>query len=179
MPYLQCPNCGLTTYSPPTHTGSMSCPNCCAQLSDDARLFHDYEAAEPGIVKRRLSPDVTAPARARRAAGELRSAVPNGRFDDVELMISELVTNAVRHGHHGGGRSVLLVISVQPSRVRVSVSDDGDGFAPPAPEPSGDEDPHGRGLLIVDRLSDRWGVETETPTTVWFEVDLDGRAADP
>ena len=52
--------------------------------------------------------------------------------------------------------------------MRLAVSDSGAGFSaprPPAPDGTG-----GRGLLAVDRLARRWGVEREPPATVWVEV---------
>lgn len=169
MPYLRCPNCGVTAYSAPSYAGVATCPDCCALLHEDARLYHDVTADRPGTLSRELSADVTAPARARRAAGELRAAIGIDRFPDLELMISELVTNAVQHGRHSGDHSIGLVIEVGRDEVRVTVGDHGDGFErPPAPE---NGQPRGRGLMIVDRLASRWGIEPRSPTTVWFELD--------
>lgn len=87
--------------------------------------------------------------------------------EDAVLMISELVTNAVRHT-----RALLLVlITVHGHMLRVDVSDDNPAL-PVAPSPE-HYATNGRGLRIVDTLADRWGI---TPTadgkTVWFEIDV-------
>ena len=85
----------------------------------------------------------------------------------VELMVSELATNCVRHTD----ASFELAISQDPAEIRVEVSDTGLG-APKvgSPEPS---DLSGRGLPLVDMMSDRWGIEAASPgagKTVWFTV---------
>ena len=67
-------------------------------------------------------------------------------------------------------------MSVDGDRARAEVTDDGPGFridSPPRPRGHA-----GWGLLLVDTLSDRWGVKTNSSTTVWFELRLrppDGR----
>jgi|SRR5947209_18275715 len=170
MPYLRCPNCGLTVYSASSYAADPSCPECCSRLNGGERLFHDANADHLGTLTRHLFPDVTAPARARRALSELRGPLGNGRYPDIELMLSELISNALRHGQHGGGLSIRLQIDALPALVRVTVGDDGLGFEPPALV-ANVEGADGRGLLIVDRLSDRWGVDAQAPTSVWFEVD--------
>lgn len=87
----------------------------------------------------------------------------------IELLSSELLTNAVLHG--AGGGAVALAVRVTTVSVRVSVSDGG-GREPVVvhSEPS---DLHGRGMAIVEAMSQRWGVEihAEGGKTVWFELD--------
>ena len=170
MPYLRCPNCGLTAYSPPAHVAMTTCSECCATLHADARLFQDLDAEIPESFSRRLSPDVTAPANARRAVRELRATIGEPQLPDVELMVSELVTNAIEHGTPDGQCPLLLEVDAGPRGVRVRVSDQGDSFEPHVPEPGADTH-RGRGLLIVDQLSDRWGVFNGSGATVWFELD--------
>ncbi|WP_344914267.1 ATP-binding protein [Streptosporangium oxazolinicum] len=78
--------------------------------------------------------------------------------DDCVLIISELVTNAVRHtasGHPNG--TVILMISDAGPMVRVEVIDAGAPTVPMPRQPSEDAD-SGRGLFLVDRLSVMWGV---------------------
>ena len=87
--------------------------------------------------------------------------------DDLEtlrLLVSEVVTNAVRHG------STTQPVELNAhwnSEVRIEVSDHGDGFTP-QPRVSRLAEPGGFGLYLVGRLADRWGVETKGGTTVWF-----------
>ncbi len=84
----------------------------------------------------------------------------------VELMVSELATNVVRHGQ----TSFSLMIEHTADAIRVEVSDHGGGT--PAMRFPGPDEPTGRGLQIVDMLAERWGVERETAAgkTVWFTV---------
>jgi anti-sigma regulatory factor (Ser/Thr protein kinase) len=86
--------------------------------------------------------------------------------DDVELMTSELLTNAVRYGE---GDKAQVHVTTTPTALRVEVRDDGRGTLPDSPE-SDPFDERGRGLLIVAALSARWGLDRdETGTTAWFE----------
>ena len=84
------------------------------------------------------------------------------------LLVSELVTNAVLHA---AGRPVLDV-AVEPERLRISVADTGRG----TPQVQTDNpllSDHGRGMLLVDTLSSRWGSEARQPwgKCVWFELE--------
>lgn len=103
-----------------------------------------------------------------RARTELCEAMaPNletGELDTLRLLISELVTNAVRHGD--GSRPV-EVHAHWNAEVRIEVCDHGNGFTP-EPRAAPLDEPGGFGLYLVGRLADRWGVETEDGTTVWF-----------
>ena len=78
--------------------------------------------------------------------------------------MSEVVTNAVRHGD---GAEPLELHATWNAEVRIEVSDHGDGFTP-APRIGALDEPGGFGLFLVGRLADRWGVETDDGTTVWF-----------
>jgi serine/threonine-protein kinase RsbW len=110
--------------------------------------------------------DVLSVAAARRFAAECLGDVPPEVFDAVQLMVSELATNSVRHAKTG----FRLAITRAPESVRVEVADLGGGVPEvrfPAPT-----DPTGRGLAIVEMFSDEWGVEYAAPTdkTVWFTL---------
>ena len=114
---------------------------------------------EPILTSRseavRLRPEAAAPGQARRF---VRSLVCEGR-DVVELLVSELVTNAVQHAHGQIGVSVCVV----GDRSRVEVSD----MSPTVPGPG----TCGRGLRLVGLLADRWGVDRRSQgKAVWFEV---------
>ena len=94
--------------------------------------------------------------------------VPADATETALLLVSELVTNAVVHAD---GRPV-LDIAVARHRLRISVSDTGRG----TPEVQTDNpllSDHGRGMLLVDTLSSRWGSEPTEPggKCVWFELD--------
>lgn len=106
-------------------------------------------------------------ARARAGMRPMREALGD-RYQDAVLLVSELITNAVRHGT---GATVSITARVRGGAVRVEVIDGGDGFAPPGELPDANS-PTGRGLQIVDSLSDAWGVYEGNSTHVWFEIDL-------
>jgi anti-sigma regulatory factor (Ser/Thr protein kinase) len=116
-----------------------------------------------------LAPDPASVAEARAKVLEVLSPqLDKARVDTVKLLISELVTNAVRHG--GSGGDPVELHARWNSQVRVEVVDHGHGFVP-APRSGGDDEPGGYGLFLVGSLADRWGVETAGHTTVWFELE--------
>ena len=125
-------------------------------------------------IERQLSVTPEAAAEARHALAGI--SLSDGRERDVRLLVSELVTNAVRHANLTPGDVILLVIDVQDRRLRVEVHDPGGGFVPraPAPDPAR---PSGWGLYLVAELADRWGVDSDERTLVWFELDRRAAAA--
>jgi anti-sigma regulatory factor (Ser/Thr protein kinase) len=90
----------------------------------------------------------------------------------AELLVSELVTNAVRHGASDRHESILVRARRTDGSVRVEVCDEGEGFEGAVKSP-GDSEPGGRGLLLVDTLASSWGVERGEPNCVWFEAGSD------
>jgi anti-sigma regulatory factor (Ser/Thr protein kinase) len=98
---------------------------------------------------------------------------PNVLFD-MRLLVSELVTNCVKHAQVGPEDSIALAIEIGDETVRVSVRDSGPGFEPPAAPPSeaDAEAGGGWGLFLVEQLSKDWGVERRQGATVWFELAL-------
>jgi anti-sigma regulatory factor (Ser/Thr protein kinase) len=90
------------------------------------------------------------------------------QLDNLRLLVSEVVSNSVRHGDGAG--PIDLRITIERSGVRVEVEDPGPGFRPP-PEIGPVEGNEGWGLLLVERLADRWGVVASGSTLVWFELD--------
>jgi len=108
---------------------------------------------------------------ARRAISAGNGWLADDMRGEVLLLVTELVTNAVRHGHAGSPRAVQVTVHGSPERVRVEVIDAGAGFDPVRPRP-GDED-GGWGLYLVERVADRWGVTPAAPgCCVWFELEL-------
>lgn len=127
--------------------------------------------AAPGATAQRMSAwyeaELTVPAAARRFA-ETAADLLNCHIehDDLRLLVSELVTNAVELGE---GRIELALSPCDDGGVRVEVRDEGYG-APEIRDP-GPDDLNGRGLRIVDRVSRRWGVDQFLPgKIVWFEL---------
>ncbi len=111
---------------------------------------------------------------ARRFVREVAGDLPPKLLHDVLLLTNELVTNAVRHAGHAAEEPIEVEISVDDRSIRVTVGDGGPGFDAGRPRQRTDEG--GWGLLLVETLSTRWGVETrDTGTDVWFQVDREAR----
>ena len=117
-----------------------------------------------------LPADRTAPARARRFVSQaLRQWGHDDAAGDVALLVSELVTNAVLHARS----AARLTVELDGLTLRVAVFDASSSrprlrhYTPDAVT--------GRGLLLVDRIADRWGVtEADGGKEVWFELALTG-----
>ena len=115
----------------------------------------------------------------RTAACEARHAVASRGLVDAEreptllLLVSELVSNSVRHAGMSAGERIRLRARVDATCAYVEVCDAGRSGQLPqkrAPQPDVLE-PGGLGLLLVDEMADRWGVRRqEDQTCVWFEL---------
>jgi two-component sensor histidine kinase len=112
------------------------------------------------VARRRLVSDLI-------AAGIYDSAVC-----DVALVLSELSSNALRHGAPLSGAKLRLAWRIRAGCVQVSVSDGGGPTRPELGEPTQGAT-GGRGLRIVEKLSARWGASSgDEGTTVWAEVPV-------
>ena len=121
-----------------------------------------------------LTEESGAAAAARQALRDGDGTVPAPIRDDVLLLVSELVTNAVRHAGAGPEQPLRVQVIRGPRWVVVAVADEGPGFAPqPIPSAPGTE-AGGWGLFLVDQLADQWGVEcTRSGSCVWFEMSYE------
>ncbi|MFF3322171.1 SpoIIE family protein phosphatase, partial [Streptomyces sp. NPDC002889] len=91
----------------------------------------------------------------------------DGLADDAQLLVSEVVTNAIRHGQG----PVRLHVRRDSSEVTVEVSDH--SHHPPQPRLAADDDESGRGLILVDTLAGDWGTRpTDDGKTTWFTLPL-------
>ena len=122
-------------------------------------------------IARQLPSRPEAVAAARRALEEVAGHLPPERAALLRLLVSELVTNSIRHGAIDADQPVRVTVRVTDDRARVEVEDSGPGFSPPPGGPRPREE-RGWGLVLVDALAERWGVEREGPTTVWCELPL-------
>ncbi len=121
------------------------------------------------MTRRRLPRDPSAAALARRVVEADAAVLSEAELDVARLLVSELVTNAVRHG---AGDEVVLALQVDDARARFEVHDAGGG-QPARQEPRGAAG--GYGLNLVATLATRWGADAHAG--VWFELDRRDRAA--
>jgi anti-sigma regulatory factor (Ser/Thr protein kinase) len=119
----------------------------------------------------KLPVDRKAPALARRVLDGLNGELEGVR-DPVRLLVSEAVTNSVRHAGLREDEKIELEVSAAPNKVRVDVVDHGRGFDPHRRQKAGPDG--GFGLMLVGQLADRWGFEPED-SRFWFEIDRRGR----
>jgi hypothetical protein len=92
--------------------------------------------------------------------------------DTVSLLVTELVSNGVRHA----GTALELVMAFDGQCLRIGVTD-GDP-RPPVARARRDLPVGGWGLSLIDSLSTQWGTDVDDARgkTVWFEIDTSGRA---
>jgi anti-sigma regulatory factor (Ser/Thr protein kinase) len=108
-----------------------------------------------------------AAAKARRALSKLRADIDPPLMETLRLLVTELVSNSVRHAR---ADTVILRVLVGRTVVLTEVTDEGPGFDPQEAGTPGTDD-SGWGLFLVERLSHRWGVsQQQDATKVWFEL---------
>jgi signal transduction histidine kinase len=112
---------------------------------------------------------VHAPERARAWLCTAASWLPRELERTLLLLASELVNNSVVHGCADEDHVIEIELGATSNGVRAQVSDNGPGFAPKGRQRAMDE-PGGWGLVLVETLSERWGVERGECTSVWFEL---------
>ena len=124
-------------------------------------------------AKRRFPAEARSVAAARRFAIDRLSGLPAETLDAVELMVSELATNCIRHAE----AAFEVTIARRGRQLRVEVTDDAGGT--PTKRSPAPEEPRGRGLQIVEMFSDAWGVESGRGAgkTVWFVLGGAGAAS--
>jgi two-component sensor histidine kinase len=108
------------------------------------------------------------PRLARRALdGQLAYLGPDAEAR-MRLAMSEIVTNAVRHGHLDPDQRIVVTVDLRDAEARVEVRQPTRAEAPVENPPR--EDDGGFGLPLVEELVDAWGVEPGPPGVVWFEI---------
>ena len=129
----------------------------------------DTEPWAPAELRRKLPANTNAAKTARDAVAFVAEGIPEEELETARLLTTELVTNSVRHGPHGGRHGIELIVTVARDRLRVEVAD---GSRTPArPKPPSHEG--GYGLALVEAMSSNWGAELQNGLNVtWFELDL-------
>ena len=124
----------------------------------------------PLRVELELERTVSAPALARAEIAarcrELDLGAP--LCQSLILLVSEVVSNAVRHSADDSKAPVQLVATFGKQTIRVMVTDAGVGFTPRPRDPARTHD--GYGLYLLEKVAARWGVESRGDTKVWFEL---------
>lgn len=119
-----------------------------------------YTASSVGVARRRLLSDL-----ARAGVGEVTAC-------DAGLVLSELISNALRHATPLPDHTIKAAWQLRQDTMKIAVSDGGGPTSPSVSEPTGWEI-GGRGLGIVDRISLRWGVsDGDGEITVWAELPV-------
>jgi anti-sigma regulatory factor (Ser/Thr protein kinase) len=118
----------------------------------------------------RLPAETIAPALARAGVRGAAPDLPDRTAADLALLLTEVVSNAVRHASTAPGDEILIRLFAD-GPVRVEVVDHGPGFERLTQAPS--EGPHasGWGLYLLESIASTWGVEQGSEgTIVWFEL---------
>jgi anti-sigma regulatory factor (Ser/Thr protein kinase) len=171
MPYYRCPACGLTTYSAASYSSASACPACLEALPEGAKLY--VEPGENHDMSCTLRARPQAAAEARRALVGL--ALPKITREHLALLVSELVTNSVRHAGLSPRAPIGVQVNNGSASVRLAVHDGGHGFPFPAQEVAvAPLAAGGRGLAIVAALSETWGIDSNPDgCTVWCQLALE------
>lgn len=122
------------------------------------------------MVEVRLPVKPEAASRARESLWELHSALDPRVFEDLRLLVSELVTNSLRHAGLSDRSQIYLRVELTDRNILVEVCDEGPGFTPNEDIPSLYQH-SGWGLFLVKEIADRWGVRRNPNTCVWFELN--------
>jgi anti-sigma regulatory factor (Ser/Thr protein kinase) len=169
MPYYRCPGCALTVHSAAAYSAARTCPNCSATLPNDARLYPTPSARRS--IRRVLAARPDAVGRARRSLAGL--AVAETVRANIAIVMSELVSNSIRHAGLSESDPISVHITSDEARVRLAIHDGGPGFDPPILEGRDPLIVGGQGCVIVAALSDAWGIDLALDgCTVWCEFNI-------
>jgi len=123
----------------------------------------------PAELRRTLPANTAAARTAREAVVFVAEGIPQQELETARLLVTELVTNSVRHAPNGRRATVDLTVSVERNLLHIEVADRSP--TPARPKPPSHEG--GYGLALVDAMASRWGAEQRSGRNVtWFELDL-------
>ncbi len=127
-------------------------------------------ASENITARISLPHDASAPALARQFIDEHRDHLDPSLIEDAQLLVTEIVTNAVRHGRP----QIVVELRLEPPALGIAVADAGAHMPDrPAVMPVDPAATGGRGLGIVDALATQWGVipgDGAAGKIVWFDI---------
>lgn len=135
---------------------------------------------EAPILRQCFPAELASIPNARHALNGLRGRYKAIRWNEVDLLVTELVTNALTHGLPEEVKKHWVEVRVSErtgGRLRFAVITPGTQFDAYKAKRSPDfSDPTGRGLFLVDRLASRWGISEDGGSCIWFECDLKDEA---
>lgn len=142
-------------------------------MDADPTTHSEHPDAASNEIELSLPAEMGSPAQARAFVRDGWPTTDDEVLDDITLIVSELVSNAVKHGKP----EILLRMRTDPLAIDVSVLDHGAGVPPEKAKVPDSSATSGRGLSIVDRLASDWGVvplEDGTGKTVWARLIVPG-----
>ena len=121
-----------------------------------------------------LPRDLGTPAQGRRLLESALGSLPESVLADAQLLLTEVLSNAILHGSAGAGARLDVSVEVDESMVRVTVTDRSPQFPRPAIHPPDPLAASGWGLYLLERLAKQWGVEDapDGGSVVWFELSV-------
>jgi serine/threonine-protein kinase RsbW len=136
-----------------------------SQVPSMATVLLPHASASVRSARRRLADDLT------------RRGVPKPVVEDSVLVVSEIVSNSLKHARPLGSGKVRVSWDVRAGQVEIEVADGGGSTRPYVQTPSLTS-LGGRGLGIVAKVTDDWGVHTDdSGTVVWAVLPVAGRDA--
>ena len=138
------------------------------------RVEEESESVEsdpwtPAELRRTLPANTAAARTAREAVAFVAEGIPQHELETARLLVTELVTNSVRHAPNGRKATVDLTVSVERNLLHIEVADRSP--TPARPKPPSHEG--GYGLALVDAMASRWGAEQRSGRNVtWFDLQL-------
>jgi anti-sigma regulatory factor (Ser/Thr protein kinase) len=121
-----------------------------------------------------LPRDLGTPAQGRRLLESALDSLPESVLADAQLLLTEVLSNAILHGSAGAGARLDVSVEADESIVRVTVTDRSPQFPRPAILPPDPLAASGWGLYLLERLAKQWGVEDapDGGSAVWFELSV-------
>jgi len=143
------------------------------------RLRNGQLAGEPLVVEVALPVDPGAAREARMMLRARMNSLDRPSLELLELLVSELVANSVRHGGLAPTDRIGLRVRTRGEWIRVEVIDRGRRFEPRVPLTKLSSDESGWGLYTVDHTAERWGIIHDPPDRqLWFELRVPAREQD-
>jgi anti-sigma regulatory factor (Ser/Thr protein kinase) len=132
----------------------------------------DEEVTEASVLMLPFSPSSVGTARRRLVSDLIAAGIYDSAVCDAAVVVSELLSNALRHAVPLPGAQILVAWQLDADVVRVSVRDGGGRTRPELGQPT-QAATGGRGLRIVEKLSVGWGTgRDDEGTTVWAQVPV-------